>query len=391
MGKIKATKTPSRDIKRDVEAQLWGRAAGRCEFDGCNRVVYKSPVTQEPVNIAEKAHIYSFSEEGSRGWGIFKTKPEGLNDAGNLILVCHDCHKKIDKDKNGEKYSAELLIQWKKEHERRIEIVTGVARDKHSMVILYGSNIGKESSVLQALAAKEALFPDWYPAQEHPLQLSMKWEGGDKDAAFWEIEAQNLEVCFERQVRPLVKEQSNYHFSIFGFAGMPLLIKLGALFTDRIPAQVYNLHREPESSWKWKPGPASEVFKVNQPTNFEHPPALLFSLTAPIGPERIKEVLGEQISIWELTIDSPNHGFLKSKEHLSSFRSKVREVIIAIAQKHGQKTPVAMFPAMPVACAVEVGRVRMPKADSDWIIYDQNNEHKKFIKALVIGGTENAK
>ena len=63
----------TRHIKREVERELWARAAGRCQFDGCNRPVFKSPVTQEPVNISEKAHIYSFSKIGPRGWGPFVT------------------------------------------------------------------------------------------------------------------------------------------------------------------------------------------------------------------------------------------------------------------------------------------------------------------------------
>ena len=54
----------TRYIKREVERELWARAAGRCQFEGCNRVLYKSPITQERVNISEKAHIYSFSEDG---------------------------------------------------------------------------------------------------------------------------------------------------------------------------------------------------------------------------------------------------------------------------------------------------------------------------------------
>lgn len=377
-------KALARDIKRDVEAQLWGRAAGRCQFDGCNRVVYRSPVTNESVNIAEKAHIYSFSEKGARGWGIFRTKPKELNEIGNLMLVCHDCHKKIDGDKAGDRYSADLLIAWKKEHERRVEIVTGIARDKHSMVVLYGANIGKEKSLLQPLAANEALFSDWYPAQEYPIELSMKWETGDRDAKFWDIESANLEDCFNAQIRPLIKDQNCQHFSLFGLAPMPLLIKFGSLFTDKIPAQVYNLHKEPESSWTWRTAP-DVSFRLNQPSSFEHPPALVFSITASIAPDRIKQVLGENVAIWEITVDVPGHAVINSKENLAAFRSKVREAIVAIAHRHGQKTPVAMFPAMPVACAMEVGRVRMPKADSNWLIYDQQNAHNKFIKALTIG------
>jgi hypothetical protein len=32
---------------------------------------------------------------------------------------------------------------------------------------------------------------------------------------------------------------------------------------------------------------------------------------------------------------------------------------------------LSVFPAMPVACAVELGRIRMPKADLPWLVYDQ--------------------
>jgi len=34
-----------------VQCLLWGKAAGRCEFAGCNQMLWKSPVTQEPINI----------------------------------------------------------------------------------------------------------------------------------------------------------------------------------------------------------------------------------------------------------------------------------------------------------------------------------------------------
>src|SRR6266496_1241651 len=110
----------TRHIKREVERELWVRAAGRCEFNGCNRALYKSPVTQESVNISEKAHIYSFSKGGPRGRGPLAKNKKALNEIGNLLLACHDCHRKIDKNKDGGRYSAELLQQWKQEHERRI-------------------------------------------------------------------------------------------------------------------------------------------------------------------------------------------------------------------------------------------------------------------------------
>ena len=60
-------KEVTRHINKADENELWGKAAGRREFAGCNKILYRSPMTQEQVNIAENAHIYSFSERGARG------------------------------------------------------------------------------------------------------------------------------------------------------------------------------------------------------------------------------------------------------------------------------------------------------------------------------------
>ncbi len=375
-------KEVTRYIKREVERELWARAAGRCEFDGCNRPVFKSPVTQEQVNISEKAHIYSFSEKGPRGHGPLTKKQ--INQILNLMLACHDCHKKIDQDKKGERYSGELLRTWKDEHEKRIAIVTGVDPTKKSHIILYGANIGDQTSKLQPMAAKDALFPDWYPAEERPIQLSMSWEGKDSNAAYWKTEATNLKTAFNRQIRPLLDSGDGLHLSLFALAPIPLMTLLGSLLTDKVPVQTYQLHREPQT-WKWLKAPANLAFQVKAPASFTNPPALIISLSDAIARSRITNVLGEAVSIWELTIEQPHNDFLKSQDQLSQFRETVRRLIVNIGKAHGKSTPLSIFPAMPVACAIDLGRVRMPKADGPWVIYDQNNTHGKFIRALEIG------
>jgi hypothetical protein len=51
----------------------------------------------------------------------------------------------------------------------------------------------------------------------------------------------------------------------------------------------------------------------------------------------------------------------------------------------GQKTILHVFPAASVSSAIELGRVRMPKADMPWLIYDQINARGGFVPALSIG------
>lgn len=378
-------KEVTRYIKPEVERELWARAAGRCQFDGCNRILYRSPVTQERVNIAEKAHIYSFSEHGPRGWGPLITNRAALNNISNLMLMCHDCHKKIDQDEEGNRYSGELLREWKLKHERRVEIVTGIAPDKKSHLVIYGANIGEQKSPLQIVSAAEAMFPDWYPAQERALSLSMNWEQEDKSAEYWITERNNLKTIFEQEIIPKIRENNPCHFSLFALAPQPLLIFLGCLFTDKIPVNVYQLHREPKT-WKWQFHPEGFGYIVNQPTDTSKQPVLVISLSDKISYDRIVSVLGQNVSIWELTIADCHNDFLRSQAQLSMFREIVRHLMVDIKAKHGQQATLHVFPAMPVACSVELGRVRMPKADIPWIIYDQNNKEKMFIKTLEISG-----
>ena len=247
-------KEVTRNIEKKVELELWARSAGRCEFNGCNRLVYKSPITQESVNISEKAHIYSFSEDGPRGWGPFKLNPKNLNNIDNLMLMCHDCHKTIDQDKKGEKYSAALLQQWKSSHEQRIVTVTGISPDKKSYVVFYGSNIGEQKSTIQKNEAIEAMFPNRYPAVERPILFSMSCSHQDKSVEFWSTESKHLNAMFSREIEHRIEEQDPAHFSIFALAPMPLLIQLGTLFTDKIDVDVYQPIREPKT-WKWQAYP----------------------------------------------------------------------------------------------------------------------------------------
>ncbi len=379
-------KDVTRYIKCGVERELWARAAGRCQFNGCNRLVYKSPVTQERIAIAEKAHIYSFSKDGPRGWGPLVTNRQKLNDLTNLLLVCHDCHQTIDQGDPVARYPAARLIAWKREHEDRVRIVTGIHPNKRSHVILYGGKIGEEDSPLEAELAVAAMFPEWYPSDERPTELAMSSEHEDSTELFWRTEAEHLRAAFERHVRPRMHEANPNHFSVFARAGQPLLILLGTLLTDKVPVEVYQLQREP-ISWRWQDGSTDFCFRTVPPEKKVGDPVLVISASARIGRERVTSVLGDNISIWELTIDDCHNNFLKSRAQLSAFRETARKLIGRIAETHGQNVPLRVFPAMPVACAVEFGRIRMPKADMPWIIYDQNNKVGKFLTALEIGGT----
>lgn len=375
----------TRHIKLAAVRELWGRAAGRCQFSGCNKILYKSSITQETVNLAQQAHIYSFSENGPRGWGPFKLNMTGLNDISNIMLMCDGCHTKIDQDKKGIRYTADLLIRWKAEHEQRIEIVAGIAPDKKSHLMLYGANIGSEKSLIEYQSCVKAMFPNWYPATEKPQLISMKSELKDCTSEYWQSESQHLFKAFERFITPILLGDECKHLSVFALAPQPLLIMLGALLTDKISIETYQLHREPKG-WLWQDCDDDFDYIIRGPETFEGPPALVISFSDNVSKDRITSVLGNGAAIWEITIENPHNDFMKTKQQLSVFRKRIRSLIVDIKREHGVTTPLHIFPAMPVSCAIELGRIRMPKADMPWLIYDQDIAAQKFVKAIEIKG-----
>jgi hypothetical protein len=337
-------------------------------------------VTQEPVTIAEKAHIYSFSSEGPRGHDGIGT----INSIDNLILVCHQCHRKIDKEADGGRYTPTLLGRMKTEHEARIQRVGGIAASKGSHVLLFGANVGDHSSPLNYNDAAIALFPDRYPATDSAIELStVNSSLSDRDAEFWSVESQNLERKFAQRVRERLAEGAIKHLSVFAIAPQPLLIQLGVLLGDIVPAEVYQRHREPPT-WEWPTTSQTPAFQVSEPGSTAGIPALVISLSATVTPDRITSVLGDNVSIWVVTVSSPHNELVKSREQLSEFRTLMRRLLDRIKAVHGQNTILHVFPVCSVSTAVECGRIRMPKADMPWRIYDQVGARGGFVSALSV-------
>jgi len=372
----------TRHISISTQCMLWGKAAGRCEFAGCNRPLWKSSITQESVNVAQKAHIYSFSAQGSRGnEGIAKDE---LNDISNLMLVCHECHQKLDGPHGSVRYTATLLRDMKNEHEERVERITGIAESRKSQILLYGANIGDHSSPLSYREAATALFPDRYPASDAPIELStVNSSFSDRDPAFWRIEAENLRRKFEKRVRERLALGEVDHLSVFSLAPQPLLILLGTLLGDIVPSDVYQRHREPPT-WKWPRDVATQQFELKEPVTESGTPALVLASSATVVEERITSLLGCDASVWMVTLPTPHNDAMKSREQLSRLRSLLRFVLDRIKASYSQSTVLHVFPAAAVSAAVEFGRVRMPKADMPWLIYDQVNVRGGFIPAISI-------
>jgi hypothetical protein len=83
-------------------------------------------------------------------------------------------------------------------------------------------------------------------------------------------------------------------------------------------------------------------------------------------------------------IQDPHNDCLKTREHLRDFRQFMRRTLDRIKVAHGQDVPLHIIPAMPAAMAIELGRIRSPKADATWKTYDQVNARGGFTPAIIL-------
>jgi hypothetical protein len=359
---------------------LWAISGGRCEYAGCNKVLHTDILTNKKSNSAYIAHVVADEPNGPRG-DTLRSKLLA-NDIRNIMLLCDTHHRMVDADEVT--YTESYLLAMKQQHEERIRRITDIAPNMSSEIILYGANIGVNNSAFSYQSVSEAMLYDYYPANDYPIELGLRNSPfADDIDTYWVAEEANLSTQFNQKIKPRLMLDNTHHYSVFAIAPQPLLIKLGVLLNDLNNVKVYQKHREP-STWKWQTASPEIKYVLREPVDKTKIPVLVFSLSATITHDRIRTVLGDNVSVWEVTISStPNNDFLKTEELLSDFRRTVRNAFDKIKLNHGC-TELHIFPAMPVSASVELGRVWMPKVDMPMTIYDANKAKNDFYKTMTI-------
>ena len=368
-------------IPAKVINQLLVKSVGRCQYRGCNKSLYKDLVTKRNFNQSYIAHIVADEPGGPRGDAArSKLLAKDLN---NLMLLCDTHHRLVDKiDIAG--HPEPLLLEMKKEHEERIERVTDIAPNMQSHILTYRANVGVHTREVSYQTVSQYLQSEYYPAEAESIDLSLSNSvERDRDITFWSAEITNLEKQVEKKLHRSFAKGEIKHLSVFAFAPMPLLIKLGTLINDICVAEIYQPVRSP-NTWKLNNDPTSVSYSVISPVAKHKTVALNISLSATLTNDRITTVLGNECSIYTITIASPFNDYLKSKNDLVEFGNFMRKLFDRIKAEYNDRTPLHIFPAMPIATAIELGRVWMPKADMPLFIYDQNTAADGFKKVIEI-------
>ena len=361
------------NLKINDKRDLYFNCGGLCTL--CCTPLDYDKFSRANVNIKEYAHIIADSEDGTRGC---EQSAMYARDINNIILLCPNCHTTVDKDIRLEFYTVSKLHSIKERHEQRVREQLLALKNEQALVIKYVAKIGNTHPQITNDKIDEAVRQSGLIAQRYPINLNPNYTPFYDDSnQYWENEWSQLKERFKHEILSLKEQGNDDKLLLFAIAPIPLLIRLGILFGDISDVDVFQKHREPDT-WSWIDDASQIDYQIIEPKVKYQKVAVKLSLSDNITDDRIESVLGNDVSIWSLTHHSPNNDYIKNRSHLASLREKYRELFRAIKRHHGHSSVVHIFPACPVSAAIEFGRVYMPKADAQLILYDQNHKNDGF-------------
>tara|TARA_R110001583_G_scaffold182122_1_gene339731 strand:- start:728 stop:1423 length:696 start_codon:yes stop_codon:yes gene_type:complete len=113
-----------------TQRRLFASSAGYCQNPGCSEKLFDEAEGQRFL-IAELAHVFAAQDDGPRANVELSEEERGAFE--NLIVLCANCHTKVDKAADA--FPDSTLRRWKREHEQKLMEIFGVQKfDNRALV-----------------------------------------------------------------------------------------------------------------------------------------------------------------------------------------------------------------------------------------------------------------
>lgn len=361
-------------VSAATKYQLWGRAAGHCEI--CHRSLEEEGAYKMSGVFSNIAHVKAQRSDGPRYDEGQTVKDRDALD--NLLLLCPTCHKNIDVD-NKDRFPVEELLSIKSEREEAIRKYASLSSIPKLNVITCTYPIRGETISIKDTEWKAALldFGMTYVASR-PFAIARDAET-QRDVDGYQQAAIDMEARIGKY-RETVEEQS-CPIGIFALAPQPLLIKLGALLSDKQAAIPFQWHRN-EFAWSFQAESSGVAYGFRPIWEGEQDAtdvALVLSLSASVNASFLPEEV-VRFPLMELAADKPGIETVSSIDDVTRFGNEVVSAISTIHTRYPGAERLHVFPAAPISLAVKFGMAVNRNLFEEMVIYDKQNG--KFSEAL---------
>ena len=353
-------------IPDKVKKHLWLRAGGRCEFRGCNRLLYIDDVTQDPINESNIAHIISWTPTGPRGDVLLSGQK--ATDIDNLMLVCPDHNHLIDDNEQVKKFTVSVLEEMKREHEESIKRATELNRQLPKTIIELKSLIHGQRPSVTLKEEADALFP-YYPASDKIVIDLCDIDNIDLGKA----------TINQKIKKYFTDRDSNAQYAAFIMALIPYGCYLGYAIGNKTPVQTFQHFRDTED-WRWRESEKDYSVIVPHTTEKSKNVNLLINVSGKIN---IRYVSND-FPVYTIQADEPGFDFLQSWDQVTSFRKHYRKMLDRIRNDHGEEVVIHLFPATPNPINFEIGKGIMKNIDPTIILYDKSSKSMNYEKSMTL-------
>ena len=355
---------------------LWGRAAGRCAMPECRIELFLDDSAHDPiVIIGDIAHVEASSDHGPRG---NLTRASWRRDKyENLILLCKNCHARIDGQTK--KFSEEAIHRIKSDHEAWVRASLperGLSRTGWTVLLLQGGH------PIDAQQTVSTLRPDYPENSPHIVQVC---PGREDWQQVRNRIASSVQVMFERN------DPFNQRFAIFPLAPVSACVTLGFCLTDRPRVKLFQYHRHSQS-WDWgvsrQTGYDAKIMGLPGRANRRRGELILrFELSAAIQKAQLRGVGRNVIGTVRLRVPQPSTSWLRAADQLDSLGEKAHELFQDILRKYPNATRWHLLVATPAPAAVKIGQAMNPSMIPPVQLYEFNRgTTPAYVPSIRLGG-----
>jgi hypothetical protein len=344
-------------------------------MSNCRMEVFITETGYNPIwNIGEMGHISASSDGGPRSNPLLSAGSRDKYE--NLILLCRNCHGRIDGLK--ELYTEERLLQIKEDHESWVRTALperGFSSIQWSVVKLQGE-VAPDS-----LTVAEALSPD---QERDEIQISVS---PSRDS--WP----SIQADLRHRIEAILLNGNSLssRIAVFPLAPVSACLFSGYMLTNRMKVRAFQYHRD-DATWAWP----KDARQMTSPTFVETEESLsvsaevlfLFNLTAPIDAASARSKIDGEQAVYECSVPNPSTAWLQSKTQLDELARKARETFEQAFIKYPKSGRWHIFYAGPAPGAVVVGQQLNPTLIPEVQLYEYQNPN--HIPSILISPKDSA-
>lgn len=374
--------------KSDDMDELGYLAAWRCQFSGCGKDLRRHAATGAPNRSSYFAHIIASSPNGPRGDPLLSNRHSA--DIENFLLLCDDCHRRIDRQ-DPDRFTVDALRRMRQQSVAEVRRLLTALQYVDALPVVVMGNITGQSPHFDAREAEEAMWTrKLRMTAGHPVAFFENgWSQHDPHSVdYWAALFSGVQAELP-QLRKLLRTPpsgaSTTPLAVFPLHGTSVLVLAGRVFGEAAAVTVFQFRRDRSrdaEGGRWgydvHAAPASPIkyslAELRAPVAGEQEAALIVALTFDPALERLggNVYANGILKMPALKLSASgilDADVLQSAADLDQVSQLLSQAVRTL-QDDWRVTTVHLFVAAPASVAFKMGQKLQARHQSAFVCYE---------------------